>query len=44
MRTVDFFKYSNQVTLMSAMDKRMLHTGNFHTGITLTTMLIMETS
>jgi len=34
MRTVDFFKYSNQVTLMSAMDKRMLHTGSFHAGIT----------
>jgi len=36
--------YSNQVTLMSAMDKRMLHTGSFHIRITLTTMLIMETS
>jgi len=30
---------------MSAMDKRNLHTGSFHIGITLTTMLIMpETS
>ena len=45
MKTVDIFeKYRNQVTLMSAMDKRMLHTESFHTGITLTTMLIMETS
>ena len=55
MKTVDFLKnthnklfrvwiYCNQVTLISTMDKRMLHTGSFHTGITLTTMLIMEIS
>ena len=35
MKTVDSFeKYSIQVTLMSAMDKGMLHTGSFHAGIT----------